>query len=215
MAVATIASQQAITASPVAAATAAKISAYLFLNGVGLVVLFGFFRSRRTLPGAKSALQMPVVIEIVMLSVAAIMLLATKIHVDVVPTTSTLRAPVDVRVRALLRLGDALQPGGDDARADATGHRAGHPTPVPDCDVPVGQWLFLHPDLRLADRGDQLRPLRHDEDRQVRAQPLVRDSGCGGHGRGSHHRAFPRTDHVPIDRGAPRGASLTGRPASH
>ena len=43
-------------------------------TGVALVVLFGFFPSLRTLPGAKSALAMPIVIEIVMMSVAAIML---------------------------------------------------------------------------------------------------------------------------------------------
>jgi anaerobic C4-dicarboxylate transporter DcuA len=72
----------------------AKLSAYVFLAGVALVVLFGFFPSLRTLPGAKSALGMPVVIEIVMMSVAAFMLLATKVKVDDVPKTATLRAGV-------------------------------------------------------------------------------------------------------------------------
>jgi anaerobic C4-dicarboxylate transporter len=79
MAVASIASQQAITASPVAAATAA---------------MSGFFPSLRTLPGAKAALAMPIVIEIVMMSAAALMLLATKVAVDDVPKTATLRAGV-------------------------------------------------------------------------------------------------------------------------
>ena len=66
----------------------AKNSAYIFLVGVALVVLFGFFPALRTLPGTDSALQMPIVIEIVMLSVAAIMLLATKVHVDEIPKTA-------------------------------------------------------------------------------------------------------------------------------
>ena len=73
---------------------AAKLSAYIFLAGVALVVLFGFFPEMRELPGAKDALGMPLVIEIVMLSVAAIMLLVTKVNVDDVPKTPTLCAGV-------------------------------------------------------------------------------------------------------------------------
>ena len=57
-------------------------SAFMFLAGVALVVVFGFFPALRTLPGPKSALAMPVVIEIVMMSVAALMLLVTKVDVD-------------------------------------------------------------------------------------------------------------------------------------
>src|SRR5512134_3665907 len=71
---------------------AAKLSAYLFLTGVALVVLFGFFPELRKLPGAKAPLGMPIVIEVVMMSVAAIMLVATKVTVDDVPKTPTLRA---------------------------------------------------------------------------------------------------------------------------
>ena len=88
----------------------AKLSAYLFLAGVALVVLFGFFPSLRTLPGAKSALGMPVVIEIVMMSVAALMLLATKVEVDDVPKTATLRAGVVavIGIFGLAWLGDSF-----------------------------------------------------------------------------------------------------------
>ena len=88
----------------------AKLSAYVFLAGVALVVLFGFFPSLRTLPGAKSALGMPVVIEIVMMSVAAFMLLATKVKVDDVPKTPTLRAGVVavVGIFGLAWLGDSF-----------------------------------------------------------------------------------------------------------
>lgn len=89
---------------------AARLSALIFLSGVALVVLFGFFPSLRTLPGAKAALGMPVVIEIVMMSVAALMLLATKVNVDEVPKTATLRAGVVavIGIFGLAWLGDSF-----------------------------------------------------------------------------------------------------------
>lgn len=89
---------------------AAKTSALIFLAGVALVVLFGFFPALRTLPGQKAALAMPTVIEIVMLSVAAIMLLATKVDVDTVPKTATLRAGVVavIGIFGLAWLGDSF-----------------------------------------------------------------------------------------------------------
>jgi len=89
---------------------AAKRSAYLFLVGVGLVVLFGFFPALRTLPGAKGPLAMPTVIEVIMLAIAAIMLLATKVNVDEVPKTPTLRAGVVavIGIFGLAWLGDSF-----------------------------------------------------------------------------------------------------------
>ena len=147
----------------------AKLSAFVFLTGVALVVLFGFFPSLRTLPGAKSALSMPIVIEIVMMSVAAIMLADHQgpgrrgaqdadaarrrgrgdryLRPRVARRQLHRRAQgrdragdrrlgqggaMDVRIRPVLRLGPAVQPGGDHARIDAVGHRAGHPAAVPD-----------------------------------------------------------------------------------
>ncbi len=212
---------------------AAKASAFLFLAGVALVVVFGFFPELRKLPGAKAPLAMPVVIEIVMMAVAAVMLLITKVDVDEVPKTSTLRAGVVavIGIFGLAWLGDSfiaahkdvivpaigqwaeqapwtfafglffasvllVQPGGDDPRADAAGHGAGHPAAVPDRDVPFGERLLFHPDVRLADRGNQLRPFRNHEDRQVRAQPLVHDPGTRRHRCGGHDRAVPGEDHV-------------------
>jgi hypothetical protein len=182
------------------------------------VVLFGFFPELRQLPGAKAPLGMPIVIEIVMMAVAAIMLMLTRVNVDEVPKTATLRAGVVavIGIFGLAWLGDSfiaahkevivpaighwaeaapwtfafglffasvllLQPGGDDAGADAARHRAGNPAAVPDRDVPVGQWLLLHPDLWFPDCGDQLRSVRDDEDRQVRAQSLVHDPRSRGH----------------------------------
>jgi anaerobic C4-dicarboxylate transporter DcuA len=88
----------------------AKVSAYIFLAGVALVVLFGFFPSLRQLPGAKAPLGMPIVIEIVMMSVAAIMLAITKVHVDEIPKTATLRAGVVavIGIFGLAWLGDSF-----------------------------------------------------------------------------------------------------------
>jgi anaerobic C4-dicarboxylate transporter DcuA len=89
---------------------AAKLSAYLFLAGVALVVLFGFFPELRRLPGAKAPLGMPIVIEIVMMAVAAIMLMATRVNVDEVPKTATLRAGVVavIGIFGLAWLGDSF-----------------------------------------------------------------------------------------------------------
>jgi anaerobic C4-dicarboxylate transporter DcuA len=88
----------------------AKPAAAIFIVGVALVVVFGFFPGLRTLPGAKSALAMPVVIEIVMMAVAAIMLLVTKVKVDDVPKTATLRAGVVavIGIFGLAWLGDSF-----------------------------------------------------------------------------------------------------------
>ena len=89
---------------------AATLSAVLFLMGVALVVLFGFFPALRQLPGAKAPLAMPTVIEIVMLSVAAVMLVVAKVPVDEVPKTATLRAGVVavIGIFGLAWLGDSF-----------------------------------------------------------------------------------------------------------
>ncbi|HEU5293282.1 MAG TPA: anaerobic C4-dicarboxylate transporter [Burkholderiaceae bacterium] len=105
---------------------AAKVSAFIFLAGVALVVLFGFFPGLRTLPGAKSALAMPIVIEIVMLSVAAIMLWVTKVQVDTVPKTATLRAGVVavIGIFGLAWLGDSFIAANKDVIVPAIGNLA-------------------------------------------------------------------------------------------
>ena len=102
---------------------AARLAAAIFLTGVALVVLFGFFPSLRTLPGAKSALAMPIVIEIVMMSVAALMLLLTKVAVDDVPKTATLRAGVVavIGIFGLAWLGDSFISANKDVIVPAIG----------------------------------------------------------------------------------------------
>jgi anaerobic C4-dicarboxylate transporter DcuA len=87
----------------------AKSSAFIFLTGVGLVVAFGFFPALRALGGSQS-LAMPDVIELVMLSVAAVLLLVTKVKVDDVPKTQTLRSGVVavIGIFGLAWLGDSF-----------------------------------------------------------------------------------------------------------
>ena len=105
---------------------AAKLSAIVFLVGVALVVLFGFFPDLRKIPGAKAPLSMPIVIEIVMLSVAAIMLVATKVLVDEVPKTPTLRAGVVavIGIFGLAWLGDSFIAANKDVIVPAIGDMA-------------------------------------------------------------------------------------------
>jgi len=107
-------------------APTAKYSALIFLVGVALVVIFGFFPDLRQVPGAKEPLAMPVVIEIVMLSVAAIMLLVTKVNVDAVPRTSTLKAGVVavIGIFGLAWLGDSFIAAHKDVIVPAIGHLA-------------------------------------------------------------------------------------------
>ena len=101
----------------------ARLSAFIFLAGVALVVLFGFFPSLRQLPGAKSPLAMPIVIEILMMSVAALMLLLTKVSVDEVPKTATLRAGVVavIGIFGLAWLGDSFIAANKDVIVPAIG----------------------------------------------------------------------------------------------
>ena len=101
----------------------ARPSAFIFLAGVALVVLFGFFPELRRLPGAKSPLGMPIVIEIVMMSVAAIMLMITKVKVDEVPKTATLRAGVVavIGIFGLAWLGDSFIAANKDVIVPAIG----------------------------------------------------------------------------------------------
>jgi anaerobic C4-dicarboxylate transporter DcuA len=105
---------------------AAKLSAYLFLAGVVTVVVLGFFPALRTMPGAKSAVGMPIVIEVTMMAVAAVMLLLTKVPVDEVPKTSTSRAGVVavIGIFGLAWLGDSFIAENKDVIVPAIGHWA-------------------------------------------------------------------------------------------
>lgn len=88
----------------------AKLSAAIFLVGVGLVVVMGFFPVLRTIPGAKEALGMAVVLEIFMLAIAAIMLWLTRVDVNEIVKTPTCRAGVVavIGIFGLAWLGDSF-----------------------------------------------------------------------------------------------------------
>ena len=70
----------------------ARPSALIFIAGVVLVVLAGLFPALRVPPGTTDPVGMPVVIEILMLSIAAVLLLITQVKADLVPRTATCRA---------------------------------------------------------------------------------------------------------------------------
>jgi anaerobic C4-dicarboxylate transporter DcuA len=99
---------EAVTPLP----TTAMTSALIFLAGVALVVVLGLFPALRTFAGkAKTeVIAMPVAIEIVMLAVAAVVLLITKVKPDVVPKTQTARAGITavIGIFGLAWMGDTF-----------------------------------------------------------------------------------------------------------
>jgi anaerobic C4-dicarboxylate transporter DcuA len=92
--------------------TTAKASALIFLAGVALVVVLGLFPALRTFSsgGKPATMAMPVAIEIVMLAVAAIVLLVTRVKPDLVTKTQTSRAGITavVGIFGLAWLGDTF-----------------------------------------------------------------------------------------------------------
>jgi len=104
----------------------AKLAAFLFLAGVITVVVLGFFPGLRTIPGAKDAIAMPIVIEVTMMAVAAVMLLLTRVSVEEIPKTPTLRAGVVavIGIFGLAWLGDTFIAANKDVIVPAIGHWA-------------------------------------------------------------------------------------------
>lgn len=88
----------------------AKLSAILFLLGVGCTVLAGFIPSLRTLPGSVEPLGMATVLEIFMLVVAAAILLFCKPNVAAIVSTPTMRAGIValIGIFGLAWLGDSF-----------------------------------------------------------------------------------------------------------
>jgi len=90
----------------------AKTSALIFLAGVALVVVLGLFPKLRTLSGGEKpeVIAMPVAIEIVMLAIAAVLLLVTKVKSDVVTKTQTCRAGITavIGIFGLAWMGDTF-----------------------------------------------------------------------------------------------------------
>jgi anaerobic C4-dicarboxylate transporter DcuA len=90
----------------------AKTSALIFLVGVAFVVVLGLFPNLRTLRGGDKpeVIAMPVAIEIVMLTVAAVLLLVTRVKTDVVTKTQTCRAGITavIGIFGLAWMGDTF-----------------------------------------------------------------------------------------------------------
>ena len=90
----------------------AKRSAWIFLAGVALVVVAGFFPSVREIGWGegKEQVPMPVAIEVVMLAVAAVLLLVTKVKPDRVVMTKTCQAGITavVGIFGLAWMGDTF-----------------------------------------------------------------------------------------------------------
>jgi anaerobic C4-dicarboxylate transporter DcuA len=90
----------------------AKTSALIFLVGVAFVVVLGLFPRLRTLSEGEKpeVITMPVAIEIVMLTVAAVLLLVTRVKTEVVTKTQTCRAGLTavVGIFGLAWMGDTF-----------------------------------------------------------------------------------------------------------
>jgi anaerobic C4-dicarboxylate transporter DcuA len=93
-----------------AATAAGRRAVGIFLGAVGLIILLGTLPGLRTPPGAAEAVPMPVAIEIVMLSAAAVMLASTGVKPEEVTRMATLRAGVVavVAIFGLAWLGDSF-----------------------------------------------------------------------------------------------------------
>lgn len=103
--------KQAGAAQPELPASA-RTSALIFLAGVALVVVLGLAPGLRTFDSGDEAevMAMPVAIEIVMLAVAAVVLLITKLKPDVVVKTQTARAGITavIGIFGLAWMGDTF-----------------------------------------------------------------------------------------------------------
>ena len=100
-------------AAAVALPKGAKTSAIIFLVGVAVVVLAGAFPGLRPtfeVNGKITTLGMPAVIEMIMLTVAAIMLLFTGVNVNKVPATKTAQAGATavIGIMGLAWMGDTF-----------------------------------------------------------------------------------------------------------
>ena len=91
----------------------AKASAFIFFGGVALVVLAGIFPALRTVPDNAAepvVVGMPIAIAIVMLSVAAMILVVTRVPVAEVPRCKTCQSGVTaiIGILGLAWLGDTF-----------------------------------------------------------------------------------------------------------
>ena len=88
----------------------ARWTAFIFLAAVALVVVAGFFPEVRKIHGVKAPVSMPTMIQVIMLSAAALMLAVSRIAVDAIPKTATCRSGIValVSIFGLAWLGDTF-----------------------------------------------------------------------------------------------------------
>lgn len=102
----------------------AKYSALLFVLGVTLTVLSGFFPQLRTLPNSVTPLPMSTVLEVFMLVVSAAILVICRPNVNDIVATPTMRAGVVamVGIFGLAWLGDSFVEANKEAIVSTFGH---------------------------------------------------------------------------------------------
>jgi anaerobic C4-dicarboxylate transporter DcuA len=91
----------------------AKASAFIFFGGVGVVVLAGIFPALRTVPGNEAepvVIGMPFAIAMVMLAVAAVILVVTRVPASEVPKCKTCQSGITaiIGILGLAWLGDTF-----------------------------------------------------------------------------------------------------------
>ena len=181
----------------------AKWSVLAFLLGVVLVVIFGSVPSLRPTyeaDGVVTRLSMPETIEILMMSIAALILIVGKASVKEAVSGNIFDAGMNamIAIFGIAWMGDTFFNGNIDffkshiadivtvyheyhafltgcccAHPLPVGYRSGHPAIGTRGYVSCREWLFLH--SKLSDGGGcyQLRHYRHNAYRQICAQPLV------------------------------------------
>ena len=153
----------------------AKWSVLAFLLGVVLVVIFGSVPSLRPsfeADGVVTQLSMPETIEILMMSIAALILIVGKASVKKAVSGNIFGAGMNAMI-SIFGIAWMGLTGCYCAHPLPVGYRPGHLAIGTRGYVPCREWLFLH--SQLSDGGGcyQLRHYRNDAYRQVRAQPLV------------------------------------------
>ena len=176
---------------------AALLSVVIFIAATIGIVLFGSMTELRpwfSLPdGSSRQMQMAHIIEILMLSAAALILLVTR--TDGIKAVQGSVFSGTERLDRTYRNGNALafrpgpvrdvhptvQPGGNHPGDVAVRNRPRHLSLHADRPFPRSQRLFLHSQLSDRSRCHQLRPYRDDAYRQICPKPFVHDAGTGRH----------------------------------
>ena len=172
---------------------AALLSVIIFIAATIGIVLFGSMTELRpwfSLPdGSLRQMQMAHIIEILMLSAAALILLVTRTDGIKAVQGSVFSAGMQAVVRNAMafRSGPVrdvhtfVQPGSNHPCHVAVRNRPRNLSLYANRPFPGSQWLLLHSQLSDRGRRHQLRPYRNDAYRQICPEPFVHDAGIGRH----------------------------------